>query len=140
MTTPLTGPYSEIRRDRAQRDPEFRRLMLIRAIKYLNENDLVMGKSTLYDYIEDTVGFSKLASALKISSVNLENMLNGKVNPSVDDMFAIIQYLKKEEGIEVKVTFKQVKSALKTKPAQKARVKSTRKTTRKTISGERAYA
>ena len=106
MATPLTKPYFELIRKRARRDPEFRRLMYLQAVKCLSEGDIVMGKVTIHDYIDATIGFAKLAKALKKSPIRLKRMLNNDKDTCGTDLVAVMEYLRNVEGLKVDVICK----------------------------------
>ena len=120
MRTRLTRPFSELVRENVQRDPELGRLILMRAIRYFNEGDLVMGKSALGSYIDATIGFEELGRTLGKSPESLKRMLKDGSNPRSTELFSLIEHLKKAESVEIQVSFM---------PAKSARGKTARKTT-----------
>src|SRR4051812_21421483 len=61
---PLTKPFSETVRARAQRDPQFRAAMLREALVALIEGDAPGVKVLLRDAINATLGFQVLAAAV----------------------------------------------------------------------------
>ena len=111
MRTRLTRPFSELVRENVQRDPELGRLILMRAIRYFNEGDLVMGKSALGSYIDATIGFKELGRALGKSPESLKRMLKSGSNPRSSDLFALIEHLKKAECVEVEVSCMSAETA-----------------------------
>ena len=104
METPLTKPFADLVRKRVQRDPEFGHLIFLRAIEYFSKGDLVMGSEMLHGYIDATVGYDKLGKALGKSPTGLRWMLMDDRNIRGDDLAATIEYLKRSEGLEVKVS------------------------------------
>lgn len=111
MRRRLTRPLSELVRKSVQREPELGRLMLVRAIRYFNEGDLVMGKSTLGNYIDATTGFDELGKAIGKSPRSLKWMLKNGSNPRSSDLFALIEHLKKTERVAIEVSCKPARHA-----------------------------
>ena len=109
MATPLTKPYAELVRERAQEDPEFGRLIFIRAIKYVSKGDFSRGKATLHSYIDATIGYEKLGKGLGKSPGSLKKFLGDDSSADGSTLVAIIEFLKKAEGIRFKVSCKSAK-------------------------------
>ena len=103
VTMPLTRSFKETVRERAQRDPEFRALLLQEAIECFLEGDLDTGKIVLRDYINATLGFEQLAELLDKSPKSLMRMLGPKGNPAARNLFDIIARLQEKEGIHFTV-------------------------------------
>ena len=120
MRTRLTRPFSELVRESVQREPELGHLILIRAIRYFNEGDLVMGKSTLANYIDATVGFAELGRALGKSPKSLKRMLKNDSNPRSADLFALIEHLKKAECVEIEISSMPAKHIRTERPRKSA--------------------
>jgi hypothetical protein len=57
----LTRNFRETIRDRAQREPAFRRALLQEAVEQMLGGDVDTGKSMIRNYINATVGFPALA-------------------------------------------------------------------------------
>ncbi len=99
----LTRDFKETVRARAQRDPAFRRELLREAVETLVCGDLETGKAILRDYINATVGFAKLAQATKKPPKSLMRMLGPRGNPNASNLFTVLGYLQKKEGIHFDV-------------------------------------
>ena len=56
----LTRDFKETIKARAERDPGFRKALLVRAAQALLAGDTDVGKSMLRDYINATIGFQSL--------------------------------------------------------------------------------
>ena len=80
--------------------------MYLRAVKYLSKGDIVMGKATIHDYIDATIGYGKIAKALKKSPVRLKRMLNNDKDTCGTDLTAVMKYLRIVEGLKVDVDCK----------------------------------
>jgi len=71
------------------------------AVDALLSGDVETGKIVLRDYINATVGFDKLAT--KKSPKSLMRMLGPKGNPQARNLFEIVAYLQKKEGLRLRV-------------------------------------
>ena len=114
MAMPHTRPYSELRRERARSDPEFRRLMFLRAVRYLSVGDVVMGKETIHNLVDATVGFDGLGTALKKSPKGLKRMLLDDNRTCSADLSAIVEYLRGVEQVDVNVSCERAEPVAKT--------------------------
>ena len=99
----LTRDFKETIQARARRDAEFRENLLKEAVDSLLSGDVETGKTVLRDYINATVGFDKLATVTKKSSKSLMRMLSPNGNPQARNLFEIVAYLQKKEGLHLKV-------------------------------------
>jgi hypothetical protein len=103
MTMPLTRDFKETIKARAERDAAFRKELLIESIEALLSGDVDTGKAILRDYINATVGFADLSQAVHRSPKSLMRMFGADGNPQAENLFQIIAYLQKEEGVHLKV-------------------------------------
>ena len=99
----LTRDFKETIQARARRDAEFRENLLKEAVDSLLSGDVETGKTVLRDYINATVGFDKLATVTKKSSKSLMRMLGPNGKPQARNLFEIVAYLQKKEGLHLKV-------------------------------------
>jgi hypothetical protein len=100
---PLTRDFKETVRARAQRDPAFRRELLREAVEAFITGDLETGKAMLRDYINATVGFAELAHATRKPPKSLMRMFGPCGNPNASNLFEVLGYLQKKEGIHFDV-------------------------------------
>ena len=100
---PLTRDFKETIQARARRDAEFRENLLKEAVDLLLSGDVETGKTVLRDYINATVGFDKLATITKKSPKSLMRMLGPNGNPQARNLFEIVAYLQKKEGVHLRV-------------------------------------
>lgn len=84
--------------ERALRDLAFQRGLLNEAIEAFLSNDTATGKLLLRDYVNATVGFEKLGDDLDKSPKNLMHMLSAHSNPRAGNIFAVIAYLRDQDG------------------------------------------
>jgi DNA-binding phage protein len=97
----LTRDFAETVKARAERDPEFRRGLLIEALELLIANEVDAAKTVLRDYINATVGFKELAEATNKQPKSLMRMLSPNGNPTVVNMFSVIASLQQREGVRL---------------------------------------
>lgn len=62
------------------------------------------GKAILRDYIKATVGFEKLGEATGTQPKSLIRMFGPRGNPQARNLFGVIGYLQKQDGVELDVT------------------------------------
>jgi DNA-binding phage protein len=100
---PLTRDFRETVQARARRDPAFRKGLLQNAIESLLSAELALGKELLRDYINATVGFPALAKHTRIHVKSLHQMFGPRGNPTAHNLFQIVAYLQRREGIRLQV-------------------------------------
>jgi hypothetical protein len=119
----LTRDFKETIRLRARRDPGFRKALLREGIENFLSGDVETGKTILRDFINATVGFTKLSAATRRSTKSLMRMLGPRGNPQARNFFEIVAYLQQLEGVrfELRPTrrrrSKQRSPSRRTKPA-----------------------
>src|SRR5271166_3406856 len=100
---PLTRDFKETIRARVERDPKYRRALLREGIEAMLAGDVDTAKTILRDYINATVGFTNLAEATRIPSKSLMRMLGPAGNPRADNLFEIVSYLQRREGVRFEI-------------------------------------
>jgi DNA-binding phage protein len=102
---PIKKDFKETIVARAKEDKEFRQHLLVHGFMYLmlgrTDEDVLIGKSTIRDYINATIGFKKLAQKTKIGDKTLMQMFGKSGNPSQKNLNAIFRILLKNEGMTV---------------------------------------
>src|ERR1700680_1039272 len=96
---PLTRDFKETIRARAIRDKKFRKELLREGVECLLAGDIATGKTILRDYINATVGFAEVAEATRIPSKSLMRMLGPSGNPRADNLFVVVSFLQRHEGV-----------------------------------------
>lgn len=114
----LTRDFKETIRARVQRDPGFRKALLRQGIENLLSGDVETGKIILRDFINATIGFTKLGDVTQRSAKSLMRMLGPRGNPQARNLFQIVAYLQKAEGVRFEV--RPIRSALQTKRRTRA--------------------
>lgn len=100
---PLTRDFKETIRARVERDPKFRKELLREGIDAMLSGDIATAKIVLRDYINATLGFTDLAEATHIPSKSLMRMLGPAGNPRADNLFEIVSFLQRREGVRFEV-------------------------------------
>jgi len=99
----LTRDFRETVKDRADRDPEFRKGLLTEALEAVVRGEFEVAKILLRDYINATEGFEAVGKAVKKSPKSLMRMLGQDGNPNVKNLFEVTQYLQEKAGMRFKV-------------------------------------
>src|SRR6202167_5168418 len=95
----LTRDFKETVLARVERDPKFRKELLREGIECMLSGDIATAKTILRDYINATIGFIELAEATHIPSKSLMRMLGPAGNPRADNLFEIVSFLQRREGV-----------------------------------------
>jgi hypothetical protein len=104
----LTRDFKETIRARVKRDPGFRKALLREGIDNFLSGDVETGKIILRDFINATVGFTKLM-----------RMLGPRGNPQARNLFEIVAYLQQAEGVRFEV--RSSRAALRRKRSPRSR-------------------
>jgi hypothetical protein len=99
----LTRDFKETIRARVKRDPGFREALLREGIENFLAGDVETGKIILRDFINATVGFTKLSDVTRRSAKSLMRMLGPRGNPQARNLFEIVAYLQRAEGVRFEV-------------------------------------
>jgi hypothetical protein len=99
---PLTRSFRETIKEQLS-DVDFRREFLREAVGNMVAGDLDMAKSILREYINGTLGFIALGKALSKSPKSLMRMLSPEGNPQARNLFEMVAYLQKVEGMVFEV-------------------------------------
>jgi len=100
---PLTRDFKETIRARVERDPKFRKELLREGVQAMLAGDVATAKIILRDYINATVGFVDLAEATHIPPKSLMRMLGPTGNPRAANLFEIVSFLQRREGLRFEV-------------------------------------
>ena len=91
-----------------RRNAAFRKGLLRDAVEGLLAGEVALGKELLRDYINATVGFPKLAVDTKLHAKTLHQMFGPKGNPTASNLFGIVAYLQRQEGVRLQVRASRV--------------------------------
>ena len=103
MKVALTRDFRETVQADAKRDPAFRRGLLSDALESLLSGEVSLGKELLRDYINATIGFPRLAAHTRIHAKTLHQMFGPNGNPTANNLFEIVAYLQRSEGVRFEV-------------------------------------
>jgi DNA-binding phage protein len=95
----LTRDFKGTIRARVVRDPKFRKELLREGIQSMLAGDVATAKTILRDYINATIGFTELAEATHIPSKSLMRMLGPSGNPRAENLFEVVSFLQRREGV-----------------------------------------
>lgn len=95
----LTRDFKETILARVKRDPGFRKALLREGIENFLAGDVETGKTILRHFINATVGFTKLGNVTRRSAKSLMRMLGPNGNPQARNLFQIVAYLQRVEGV-----------------------------------------
>lgn len=112
----LTRDFRETVQADAKRDPAFRRALLGNALENLLSGEVALGKELLRDYINATVGFPTLAEQTKLHVKTLHQMFGPSGNPTASNLFEIVAYLQRAEGVRFEVRCTRAALRRKQKP------------------------
>jgi DNA-binding phage protein len=119
-TMALTRDFKETIRARVKRDPGFRKALLREGIENFLSGDVETGKIILRDFINATVGFTKLSDATHRSAKSLMRMLGPRGNPQARNLFEIVAYLQHAEGVRFEVRSTRATIRTKKRPSPQA--------------------
>ena len=100
---PLTRPYEETIKERAQWDTEYRAMMLPSVIDLLLSDDVRVGKIALDSCIYATIGYERLGELIGKTPDDIKHMCHPDYDTSVNDLFEIIKHIQQHEGIRLEV-------------------------------------
>lgn len=99
----LTRDFKETVNARIQRDPEFVIALLDEAISLFLNGEPETARLILRDIVNATVGFEQLAIETSKPSKSLHRMLSAKGNPTMDNLTAIFNVLRKKLNVNINV-------------------------------------
>ena len=99
----LTRNFKETIQARIERDPAFREELLKEGVECLLAGDVDTSKAVLRDYINATIGFQELGALTARSPKSLMRMFGPNGNPQARNLFEIIGYLQKREGLHLRI-------------------------------------
>ena len=99
----LTRDFKETVNIRAQNDPKFAAALLDEAIDLFLNGEPGLARLILRDLVNATIGFEKLADKTSKPSKSLHRMLSAKGNPTMDNLNAIFNALRKKLRVNITV-------------------------------------
>lgn len=99
----LTRDFKETVNARVQRDSAFATALLDEAVSLFLNGEPETARLILRDLVNATVGFEELAIETSRPSKSLHRMLSAKGNPTMDNLTAILNVLRKKLRVDIKV-------------------------------------
>lgn len=103
---PLTREFKETVQARMKADRRYRKELLREGVECLLTGDLDTGKAILRDYVNATIGFEELSRRTKRPAKSLMRMLSPSGNPQARNLFEVIAYLQRVEGLHFELSLK----------------------------------
>src|SRR6266566_3821949 len=100
----LTRDFKETVVERVRQDPAFAKALLDEAATLFLNGEPDMARLILRDVVNATVGFEALAAETGKPSKSLHRMLSRKGNPSMDNLAAIFDAVRKRLGVNLQAT------------------------------------
>ena len=97
----LTRDFKETVVERVRQDPAFAKALLDEAATLFLNGEPDMARLILRDVVNATVGFEALAAETGKPSKSLHRMLSRKGNPSMDNLAAIFDGVRKRLGVSL---------------------------------------
>jgi DNA-binding phage protein len=99
----LTRDFKETVNARVQQDPEFAKALLDEAVGLFLNGEPETARLILRELVNATVGFEELANETSKPSKSLHRMLSAKGNPTMDNLTAVFNVLRKKLNVDIKV-------------------------------------
>ena len=99
----LTRDFQETINARLQRDSEFAIVLFNEAIFLFLNGEPETARLILRDIVNATVGFEQLAIETSKPSKSLHRMLSAQGNPTMDNLTAIFNVLRKKLNVDIEV-------------------------------------
>ncbi|HLI20836.1 MAG TPA: transcriptional regulator [Stellaceae bacterium] len=87
--------------ERVRREPDFAKALLDEAATVFLNGETDTARLLLRDLVNATVGFEALAAATKKPAKSLHRMLSQNGNPTMDNLAAILNVLRKKLRVEM---------------------------------------
>jgi DNA-binding phage protein len=97
----LTRDFKKTVVERVRRDPAFARALLDEAATLFLNGEPDMARLILRDLVNATVGFEALAAETAMPSKSLHRMLSRKGNPSMNNLAAIFDVVRKRLRVDL---------------------------------------
>ena len=97
----LTRDFKQTVVERVRRDPAFAKALLDEAATLFLNGEPDTARLVLRDLVNATVGFEALAAATAKPSKSLHRMLSKQGNPSMDNLAAIFDVVRKRLGVQL---------------------------------------
>lgn len=99
----ITRDFKETINARVQREPEFAKALLDEAASLFLNGEPETARLILRDLVNATTGFEELANEILLPSKSLHRMLSAKGNPTMNNLTAIFNVLRKKLNVNLEV-------------------------------------
>lgn len=93
----LTENFKSALFQRMDREPDFRKALLDEIVECFNQDDVVIGKLMLGDFVEGTLGKKRLGKQTHKSPASLNQILDPEIDSETQELFDLIDHLRKNE-------------------------------------------
>ncbi|MFM6191504.1 MAG: DNA-binding protein [Planktothrix sp.] len=99
----ISRDFKETITARVQREPDFAMALFDEAVSLFLNGEPEVSRLILRDLVNATIGFEELALETSKPSKSLHRMLSAKGNPTMDNLTAIFDVLRRKLNVEIKV-------------------------------------
>ena len=99
----ITRDYKETVNARVKKDPEFAKALLDEAVSLFLNGEPETARLILRDLVNATMGFEELAALTSLPSKSLHRMLSASGNPTMNNLTAIFNVLRKQLNVNIEV-------------------------------------
>jgi DNA-binding phage protein len=99
----LTRDFKETVLERVHRDPSFANALLDEASSLFLNGEPETARLILRDLVNATIGFETLAEQVATSPKSLHRMLSERGNPSMNNLAAIFNTLRKNLNVQIEI-------------------------------------
>jgi DNA-binding phage protein len=100
----ITRDFNETVNARIGRDPEFAKALLDEAATLFLNGEPETARVVLRDLVNATIGFENLAVQTSLPSKSLHRMLSASGNPTMNNLTAVFNILRKELNVNIQVS------------------------------------
>lgn len=100
----ITRDFNETVNARVRRDPEFAKALLDEAASLFLNGEPKTARVVLRDLVNATIGFENLAVQTSLPSKSLHRMLSASGNPTMNNLTAIFNILRKQLNVNIQVS------------------------------------
>lgn len=100
----ITRDFNETVNARVGRDPEFAKALLDEAASLFLNGEPETARVVLRDLVNATIGFENLAVQTSLPSKSLHRMLSASGNPTMNNLTAIFNILRKQLNVNIQVS------------------------------------
>ena len=100
---PLSREFKELVVTRAEKDPDFRKGLIVEAINMILSGEITEGRLMLRDYINATGAMEDICKRLKKQKPAISRMLGPSGNPTLESIVPVIKACAEREKITPRV-------------------------------------